>query len=128
MICTHVDDSFVTSSREVTLINSSYGGRFDGTTDMDAKEYVGMEWERDVKDNTNKFHQSAFCEKLLKDFGCWQCVRPTKTPEIPGARLSMEDSPEVVDPALHRRYRAIVEHLDDWNRVLDCFTKIQGQL
>jgi hypothetical protein len=25
-----------------------YGGRFDGTDDMDVKEYVGMEWERDV--------------------------------------------------------------------------------
>ncbi len=36
MICTHVDDSFVTVSNEDTLINfrnrmiSSYGGRFDG--------------------------------------------------------------------------------------------------
>jgi hypothetical protein len=75
---------------------------------MDAKEYVGMEWERDVKGNTSKRHQSVFCEKLLKDFGYWQCARPAKTPEIPGARLSMEDSPEVVDPALHRRYRSIV--------------------
>jgi hypothetical protein len=83
---------------------SSYGGRFDGTADMDAKEYVGMEWERDVKGNTSKLHQSAFCENLLKDFGYCQCARPEKTPEIPGARLGMEDSPEVVDPALHRRY------------------------
>jgi hypothetical protein len=24
---------------------SGFGGRFDGTADMDAKEYVGMEWE-----------------------------------------------------------------------------------
>jgi hypothetical protein len=68
MLYTHVDDSFVTASSEDTLINS-YGGRFDGTADMDAKEYVGMEWERDVKGNTSKRHQSAFCEKLLKDFG-----------------------------------------------------------
>ncbi len=75
---------------------------------MDAKEYVGMEWEWDVKGNTNKFHQSAFCEKLLEDFGYCQCVRSAKTPEIPRARLSMEDSPEVVDPTLHRRDRAIV--------------------
>jgi hypothetical protein len=114
MLCTHVDDSFVTASSEAALINfrnrmlSTYGGRFDGTADMDAKEYVGMEWERDVKGNTSKLHQSAFCEKLLKDFGFWQCARPAKTPEIPGARLSIEDSPEVIDPALHRRYRAIV--------------------
>jgi hypothetical protein len=55
MLYTHVDDSFVTVSTETTLINfrnrmlSSYGGRFNGTVDMDAKEHVGMEWERDVK-------------------------------------------------------------------------------
>jgi hypothetical protein len=67
----------VTVSSETTLINfrnrilSSYGGRFDGAADMDAKEYVGMEWERDVKGNTSNLHQSAFCEKLLKDFGYW---------------------------------------------------------
>jgi hypothetical protein len=50
----------------------------------------------------------SFVKKLLKDFGYWQCSRPAKTPEIPVARLSVEDSPEVVDPALHRRYRTIV--------------------
>jgi hypothetical protein len=33
------------------------------------QEYVGMEWDRDVKGNTSKLHQSVFCEKLLKDFG-----------------------------------------------------------
>ncbi len=71
MCCTHVDDSFVTKSSETTLINfrnrmlSSYGGRFDGTVDMDAKEYVGMDWERDVKGNSITCHQSVFCEKLL---------------------------------------------------------------
>jgi hypothetical protein len=75
---------------------------------MDAKEYVGMEWERNVKGHTSKLHQSAFSQKLKRDFGYWQCARPAKTPEIPGARLSMEDSLEVVDPALHCRYRAIV--------------------
>ena len=36
---------------------------------MDAKEYVGMEWERDLKEGTSQLHQSAFCEKILKDFG-----------------------------------------------------------
>ncbi len=39
---------------------SDYVGRFDDTVDMDAKEYMGMEWERDVKGNTNKLHQSVF--------------------------------------------------------------------
>ena len=79
-----------------------------GTADIDAKEYVGMEWERDVKGNTRKLINRAFCEKLLKDFGYGLCASPAKTPEIPVARLNIQDSPEVVVPALHRRYRAIV--------------------
>jgi hypothetical protein len=47
MLRTHVDDSFVTASNENTLLSfrnrmlSMYGGRFDGTADMDAKEYLG---------------------------------------------------------------------------------------
>jgi hypothetical protein len=60
MLCTHVDDSFVTSNNENTLLSfhnrmlSMYGNRFDGITEMDAKEYVGMErgllanWSRDL--------------------------------------------------------------------------------
>ena len=74
MFCTHVDDIFETATIETDLINfhsriiSIYRGRFDDTDDIDAKEYVGMEWERDVKGNTRKLHQSVFCEKLLKDF------------------------------------------------------------
>ncbi len=74
MFYTHVDDSFVTASSETTLRNfrnrmiSPYGGRFDDTADMDAKEYVGMEWERDVEGNTSKLHQVAFCEKTVEGF------------------------------------------------------------
>ena len=55
MLCTHVDDTFVTASSEDTLIKfrnrmlRQYGGRFDGTAEMDAEEYLGMEWERDFE-------------------------------------------------------------------------------
>jgi hypothetical protein len=101
ILCTHVDDTFVTSSSEDTLIEfrnrmlRQHGGRLDGTAEMDAKEYLGMEWERDLKEGTSQLHQSA---KLLKDFGFWQSPKPAKTTEAPGTRLSWADSPEVVDP------------------------------
>ena len=87
MLCTHVDDSFVTASSKTVLGSTiklpqqdALLRKFDGTADMDATEYVGMEWERDVKSHTRKLHQSAFCEKLLKDFGYWQCAKTAKTP------------------------------------------------
>ena len=78
MLCTHVDDTFVTASSKDTLIKfrnqmlRQYGDRFDDTAEMDAKEYLGMEWERDFEQVTGKLHQSAFCEKILKDFGWYE--------------------------------------------------------
>jgi hypothetical protein len=85
-----------------------YGDRFDVTTDMDAKEYVGMECVRDLTGCTNKLHQSSYCEKVLRDFGFWECAKSSKTSEIPGERLSIADSPEIVDSDLHCRYHTIV--------------------
>ena len=87
---------------------SMYGDRFDVTTDMDAKEYVGMECVRDLTGYTNKLHQSSYCEKVLRDFGFWECAKSSKTSEIPGERLSITDSPEIVDSDLHCRYHTIV--------------------
>ena len=66
MLCTHVDDTFVTESSVDTLIKfrtwmfKQYGDRFDGTAEMDVKEYLDMEWERDFEQGTSKLHQSAF--------------------------------------------------------------------
>ena len=75
---------------------------------MDAKEYLDIKWERDFEQGSSKLHQPAVCEKHLKDFGFWQCAKPAKTTEVPGTRLSLADSSDVVDPVLHRHYRAIV--------------------
>lgn len=65
MLCTRVDDSFVMASTHCPhkLPQQDLLRKFDGTADMDAKEYVGMEWERDVEGHTRKLHQSAFCER-----------------------------------------------------------------
>ena len=67
MLCPHVDDTFVTTSSEGTLIKfrnqilRQYGDRFDGTVEMDTNEYLGMEWERDFEQDTSKIHQSVRC-------------------------------------------------------------------
>jgi hypothetical protein len=58
-----------------------------------------------------RMHQSAYCEQVLKTRkkkGFWEYVKSAKTPEIPGERLSIADSPEIADPGLQRRHRAIV--------------------
>ena len=60
MLCPHVDDTFVTTSSEDTLIKfrnrmlRQYGDRFDVTAETDAKEYLGMEWERDFEQGPSK--------------------------------------------------------------------------
>jgi hypothetical protein len=63
MLCTHVDDSFVTASSGATLINflnrmlSAYGGRFDGTADMDAKRIL-LRWvDRDMGKPKRRFRR-----------------------------------------------------------------------
>ena len=53
----------------------------DGTAEMDAKKDVGMEWKRDVPGCTSNLHQSAYCEKVIRDFGSWEyanCRREVK--------------------------------------------------
>ena len=110
LVATHVDDSIVTGSNDekIDAFIAKLLDRFDGTCERNLTEMLGMEWERDVEAGTSTLHQKAFTEKLLKAFGFWQYSKPTKTPQAPGTRLSAEDMPDVADPVLHRRYRAIV--------------------
>ena len=110
LVATHVDDSIVTGSNDekIDAFIAKLLDRFDGTCERNLTEMLGMEWERDVEAGTSTLHQKAFTEKLLKAFGFWQYSKPTKTPQAPGTRLSADDMPDVADPVLHRRYRAIV--------------------
>jgi hypothetical protein len=51
--------------------------------------------------------KSGYAERVLRTFGMWDC-NPVLTPLDPNVRLTKRDSPEVVDPRLHRRMRSIV--------------------
>jgi hypothetical protein len=46
-------------------------------------------------------------ERVFKTFGMWDC-KPCVTPLDANSRLFKADCPQVVDPALHRRYHSVV--------------------
>ena len=55
--------------------------------------------------------QAGYAERVLRTFGMWDCnpvLTPVLTPMDPNVRLTKRDSPEVVDPRLHRRMRSNV--------------------
>jgi hypothetical protein len=56
---------------------------------------------------TGKEVQAGYAERVLRTFGMWDC-NPVLTPLDPNLRLTKSDSPEAVDPRLHRRMRSIV--------------------
>lgn len=49
-------------------------------------------------------------KKILQLYCAWD-LPAVRTPLEPGVRLSKEDSPEVVDPVLQRRYSGIAGHI-----------------
>ena len=61
---------------------------------------------RDRSAKTATIVQKGYAERVLKTFGMWDC-KPCATPLDANSRLSKADCPQVVDPALHRRYRSI---------------------
>ena len=76
------------------------------TDEGDVTEYLGCELIRNRSAKTAKVVQRGYAERVLKTFGMWDC-KPCATPLDSNSRLSMKDCPQVVDPALHRRYRSI---------------------
>ena len=80
--------------------------RFIGTDEGEVTEYLGCELIRNRSAKTAKLVQRGYAERVSKTFGMWDC-RPCATPLDANSRLSKKDCPQVVDPALHRRYRSI---------------------
>ena len=62
---------------------------------------------RDRAARTRKMVQAGYAERVLRTLGMWDC-NPVLTPVDPNVHLTNRDSPEVVDPRLHRRMRSIV--------------------
>jgi hypothetical protein len=80
--------------------------RFIGTDEGEVTEYLGCELISNRSAKTAKLVQRAYAERVLRMFGMWDC-KPCATPLDANSRLSKKDFPQVVDPALHRRYRSI---------------------
>ena len=79
---------------------------FQGTDEGEVKEYLGSEVIRDRAARTGKMVQEGYAERVLRTFGMWDC-NLVLTPLDPNVRLTKRDSPEVVDPRLHRRMRSM---------------------
>eukprot|EP00961_Rhodomonas_salina_P046326 621845-Rhodomonas_salina.1 len=73
-------------------------------------EYLGCEVVRDWERGLLSLLQRGYTERVLKIYG-FENATPVRTPLSPGIRLTKQDCPAVLDPALHRRYRSIVGHL-----------------
>jgi hypothetical protein len=70
--------------------------------------------------------QAGYAESMMRTFGMWDC-NPVLTPLDPNVRLTKRDSPEIVDPRLHRRMRSIVgclssSSLVDTTKTKDCLS------
>ena len=48
-------------------------------------------------------HQKGYAENLFEKFGM-KDTNPVNTPLTPGIKLSLQDSPDEVDPELQRKY------------------------
>ena len=108
-VSTHVDDCLICCKSTATMskFKQALLTRFQGTDEGEVKEYLGCEIVRDRAARTGKMVQAGYAERVLRTFGMWDC-NPVLTPLDPNVRLTKRDSPEAVDPRLHRRMRSIV--------------------
>ena len=108
-VSAHVDDLLICckSVGLMTKFKQDLLTRFEGTDDGEVKEYLGCEVIRDRKARTGKLVQAGYAERVLRTFDMWDCNHAL-TPLDPNIRLSKRDSPEAIDPRLHRRMRSIV--------------------
>jgi hypothetical protein len=108
----HVDDSLISCKSRPVLdqFKKDLLTRFQGTDEGPVEQYLGCQLLRDRQHRVSKLVQTAYAERLLKTFDMWD-AHPVQTPLEPGKRLVKADCPAVPDPALQRRYRAIVGSL-----------------
>jgi hypothetical protein len=109
-VSTHVDDCLICCKSTATMsrFKQKLLTRFQGTDEGEVKEYLGCEVIRDRAARTgNQTGGSGIRRACIAHFEMWDC-NPVLTPLDPNVRLTKRDSPEVVDPRLHRRMRSIV--------------------
>ena len=108
-VSAHVDDCLICckSADVMAKFKLDLFERFHGTDEGEVKEYLGCEVIRDRSARTGKLVQAGYAQRVLRTFGMWDC-HPVGTPLDPNIRLTKKDSPEAVDPRLHKRMRSIV--------------------
>eukprot|EP00961_Rhodomonas_salina_P094114 1266340-Rhodomonas_salina.1 len=83
---------------------------FDCTNEGAVHEYLSCEVVRDWEKGSLSLLQSGYTECVLKIYG-FDKATPVRTPLSPGIRLTKQDCPAVLDPALHWLYHGIIGHL-----------------
>ncbi len=104
----HVYDWLITcKSKDITVaFKKEILTRSVGTYEGEVTEYLGCDLIRNRSAKTAILVQRVYAERVLKTFGMWDC-KPCATPLDANSRLSKMDCRQVVDTALHRRYRSI---------------------
>ena len=62
------------------MIKAKLSERFHMTDLGPYKYYLGMEVTRDRQNRTLKLSQRSYLEKVLRDFGMWDCNKKHDTP------------------------------------------------
>jgi hypothetical protein len=104
-VSAHVDDCLIAcKSKDIMASFKDLLTRFVGTDEEEVTEYLGYELILNRLAKTAKQVQTGYAEQ--SESWRWDC-KPCATPLDAYSSLSKRDCPEVVDPALHRRYHSI---------------------
>eukprot|EP00961_Rhodomonas_salina_P047824 642367-Rhodomonas_salina.2 len=109
----HINDLLVSCADMATLnkFKAAFLALFDGTDDGLLTEYLGCKVVIDAAGNLT-LCQSAYAESILRTYEALAWVfHSVKTLLQQGEQLTKKDSPELVNPTLHRCYCGFVSHL-----------------
>ena len=98
----HIYDTLMACKSLPTLnqFKQDFLTRFDGTDEGPVTSHLGCEIIRDRANRAILYRQLIYTKKILQLYGAWD--KPlVRTPLEPGKRLSKDNCPSYVDPALH---------------------------
>ena len=110
-IAIYVDDLllFGPNMAAIRALKRALSDRFQITDLGPVAYYLGMEVTRDRPSRTLWLGQSGYLERVLRDFGMWDCA-PVGTP-MDMVKLEAADGSYVADAAVRTRYQSAVGSL-----------------
>jgi len=101
-IAVFVDDLLIVgpSKANISMIKAKLSERFHMTDLGPCKYYLGMEVTRDRQNRTLKLSQRSYLEKVLRDFGMWDCNKKHDTPIDTHTKLQKAEAeyePKIAD-------------------------------